>query len=264
MNCYLLTPVIELKMVGLKSEFSGYDLEQKAHSMMEDLRDLLNANTVLKHTVLSHSFRLGTGEHPGLMLVIGLVLSNQFTLNFKYEPIDLGMVDEMVLKDRQEIVSACRQLPSVCGLAAIEWAQIYSSACLSLPDEDVHINLSRRVNAMLGVKHRALEGMVADQPWQHSIDGLGRYKWSNEVIRIRAQLDREKKGYMIRLLSVDQLSPALRSVRKLRMIDRPRNVETASYLDRSEHMKVAVEILVRVGSQPGSDRPVVADFIGLC
>lgn len=264
MTDHLLTPVLELRIPGLQSEFSLYHLEQRARSLMEDLRSLLDSKKILKHTVMSHTFRLITTENGGLMLVVGLAFSNQFSLNFRFEPVELGMVDEMVLHDRQAIVSACRNLPTTCDLAAVEWAQVYSSACLNLPEEDVHTDLSRRINMLLGVKHRKLEGEVADQPWQHSLEGLGKYKWSNEVIQIRAQLNREKRGYSLRLLNAGNLPYQLQSVRTLRMLDRPHDVEAASFLDRSEHVRSAVEMMIRVGSRPDSDQPVVADFVSLC
>lgn len=264
MNAHLLTPVLELKMVGLKPEFSGYDLEHKANSMLDDLRELLDTKTLLHHTVLSHTFRSIGGEDGGLMLIVGLMFSNQFSLNLEFEPPELGKVNDMVFRDRQALVSACRELPSTCVEAAVEWAQIYSTACLNLPDKGVHHVVSRQVNAMLGAKHRNLEGAVADQPWQHSIEGLGKYQWSAEILQIRAQLDREKRGYKLTLLSTHNLPPSLRSVRTLRMWDRPRDLDAASFLDRAEHIKSSIEMMIRVGSQPGSDRPLVADFIGLC
>lgn len=264
MNAHLLTPVMELKMIGLKPEFSGYDLEQKASSMLDDLREVLDTKSLLHYTVPSHSFRLAGGDDRGLILVVGLVFSNQFSLDLEFEPRELGKVDDMVFRDRQALVSACRELPSACDEASVEWAQIYSTACLNLPDKGVHQTVSRQVNAMLEAKHRNLEGAVADQPWQHSIEGLGKYQWSAEILQIRAQLDREKRGYKLTLLSTHNLPPSLRSVRTLRMWDRPRDLDAASFLDRSEHIKSSVEMMIRVGSKPGSDRPLVADFIGLC
>ncbi|MFC5520837.1 hypothetical protein [Polaromonas jejuensis] len=260
----ILTPILELKLTELTPVFEAHQLEEKATSLLQDLRTLLDTKTLLQHTALTHTFRLVVDDRqePGVLLVIGLALSNQHVLDFQYETRSLGAMEQLILEDRKKVVNACRNLPTQSALVAIEFSQRISAACLNLPVEDIQPELSKRLKVLLGVKRRNWHGVLTDHPWQHQLPAIAKYEWRSELLSVRVQLQRERRGFSLRLMRPDSLPTLIRSVQKLRMPERPADIDKASILDRAEYTRSPIDMVIRAGSRPGSDQLIVADFVG--
>lgn len=261
----MLMEVLELKLTGLPPVFEARQLDEQAHKLMYDLSALLDAKVLLQHSVLTHKFRLTVNDQqgPGVLLVIGLALPNQHILDFQYGARSLGAMEQLILEERQKLVVACKNLPTQSALVAIEFSQRISAACLNLPVQDLHPDLFKRLNALLSVKRRSLHGTVTDHPWQHQIPAIAKYEWRGELLSVRVQLQREKRGFSLRLMRPDLLPNLLQSVRKLRMPERPSDIDAACILDRAEYTRSPINLVIRAGSRPGSDQLLVADFVGL-
>ena len=173
----------------------------------------------------------------------------------------LGSLEQSILEDRQKMVTACRNLPTQSALVAIEFSQRISAACLNMPQELLQPELSKRLKILLGVKTRRWHGFVSEHPWQHQLPTIGKYEWRAELLGVRVQLQREKRGFLLRLMRRDSLPASLQSVKRLLMPERPINIDDASVLDRAEHIRSPIDMVIRVGSRPGSDQLVVADFV---
>ena len=264
MSNAILTQVLELKLTGLPSVFDAHQLEDQATNLLQDLCTLLDTKALLRHTVLTHAFRLVAGdcEKPGVLLVIGLTLSNQRILDFHYKTRSLGEMEQSILEDRQKVVNACKNLPTQSALVAVEFSQRISAACLNLPLEDLQPELSRRLQVLLGVRRRNWHGVLADHPWQHQLPAIAKYEWRSELLGVRVQLQREKRGFSLRLMRPDSLPTLIQSVKKLRMPERPADIDQAAILDRAEYTRTPIDMVIRAGSRPGSDQLIVADFVG--
>ncbi len=259
----MLTEVLELKLAGLSPLFGARQLDEHAEKLMHDLYALVDAKVILQHSVLTHKFRLAVNDHhePGVMLVIGLTLRNQHFLDFQHEARSLGALEQLILEDRQKMVTTCRNLPTQSALVAIEFSQRISAACLNMPQELLHPDLTKRLKTLLSVKTRRWHGSVSEHPWQHQLPMIGKYEWRGELHKVRVQLQREKRGFLLQLMRPDSLPTSLRTVKKLRMLERPADIDAASLLDRAEHVRSPVDMVIRVGSRPGSDQLIVADFV---
>ena len=99
----ILTQVLELELSGLSSVFEARQLEEQAESLLQDLRTLLDTKTLLQHTAFTHAFRLVVDDRqePGVLLVIGLALSNQHVLDFQHKTKKLGELEQLILEDRR-------------------------------------------------------------------------------------------------------------------------------------------------------------------
>src|SRR3989442_2144385 len=260
----ILTPSLELKLTGLPSVFEAPQLEDQATSLLQDLRTLLDTKALLRHTALTHAFRLVVDDRqePGVLLVIGLALSNQHVLDFQHKTKKLGELEQLILEDRHKVVNACKNLPTQSALVAIEFSQRISAACLNLPVEDIQPELSKRLQVLLGVKRRNWQGVLTDHPWQHQLPAIAKYEWRSELLSVRVQLQREQRGFSLKLMRPDSLPTLIRSVRKLRMPERPADIDQASILDRAEYTRSPIDMVIRAGSRPGSDQLIVADFVG--
>jgi hypothetical protein len=259
----MLVEVLELKLTGLSPFFEARLLDEKAQKLLHELSALIDAKVLLQHSALTHKFRLTVNDHyePGVLLVIGLALRNQQVLDFQHVARSLGTIEQLILEDRQKMVTACRNLPTQSALVAIEFSQRILAACLNIPQELLQPELSKRLKTLLSVKTRSWHGSVSDHPWQHQLPSIGKYEWRRELHNVRVQLQREKRGFLLRLMRLDSLPASLRTVKKLLMPERPADLEDASVLDRAEHVRSPIEMVIRVGSRPGSDQLIVADFV---
>jgi hypothetical protein len=263
MSNTMLMEVVELKLAGLPPLFTASQLDEHAEKLMHDLSTLIDAEIILQHCVLTHKFRLALNDHhePGVLLVIGLALRNQHFLDFLHEARSLGAMEQLMLEDRQQMVAACKNLPTQSALVAIEFSQRFSAACLNLPQALLHPELSRRLKTLLSVKTRSWHGSVSEHPWQHHLPGLAKYEWRAEHLTVRAHLQRERRGFSLRLMRPESIPRVLQSVKRLRMPERPADIDMASVLDRAEHTRSPLDMVIRVGSRPGSDQLIVADFL---
>ena len=159
------------------------------------------------------------------------------------------------------MVTACRNLPTQSALVAIEFSQRIAAACLSMPQDILQSDLSKRLKILLSVKTRSWNGSVSEHPWQHHLPGLAKHEWRAEHVKVRAQLQRERRGFSLRLMRPETLPMMLQSVKSLRMLERPVDIDKASILDRAEHTRSPLDMVIRVGSRPGSDQLTVADFL---
>jgi hypothetical protein len=259
----MLLDVLELKLTGFSPLFESRQLDEQAHKLMYDLNILLETNVLLQHSMLTHKFRLTVNgkNEPGLLLVIGLALRNQHVLNFGYEEKTLGEMEQCILEDRHKMVTACRNLPTQTALVAIEFSQRISAACLNMPQELLQSELSKRLKILLGVKTRRWQGSISEQSWQHDLPGLAKYEWRADHLTVRALLRRERRGFSLRLMRLELLPLMLQGVKYLRMHERPADIDKASTLDRAEHIRLPVDMIIRVGSLPGSDQLIVANFL---
>lgn len=259
----MLLEVLELSLAGLPPLFEARHLDEQAHKLMQDFSILLNTKVLVKNSVLMHKFRLTVNEHQkvGVMLVVGLTLPNQLMLDYEYGSRSLGCLEQLILEDRQKMVTACRNLPTQSALTAIEFSQRIAEACLFLPIQDQCEDLANRLKTLLTVKRRRWNGIVADRPWQHQLPSIAKYDWRSELLTVRVQLQREKRGFSLMLMRPNLLPDLLQSVRKLRMLERPHDIDEASILDRAEFTRSSVNIVIRAGSRPGSDQLIVADFL---
>jgi hypothetical protein len=116
------------------------------------------------------------------LLVIGLALRNQHFLDFLNEARSLGAIEQLMLEDRQQMVTACKNLPAQSALVAIEFSQRFSAACLNMPQELLHPELSMRLKILLSVKTRSWHGSISEHPWQHHLPGLAKYDWRSEHV----------------------------------------------------------------------------------
>lgn len=259
----MLMEVLELKLTGFSPLFEARQLDEQAHKLMCDLNILLDTNTLLQRSVLTHKFRLTVNDkhEPGLLLVIGLTLHNQQVLDFLHAENSLGEMEQFILEDRHKMVTACRNMPTQTALVAIEFSQRISAACLNTPQDLLQPELSKRLKLLLSVRTRRWQGSISDQPWQHDLPGLAKYEWRSDLLNVRALLRRERRGFSLRLMRPDSLPTMLQRVTNLRMHERPSDIEKASLLDRAEHIRSPVDMVIRVGSLPGSDKLIVADFL---
>lgn len=261
----LLTPVLEVRVSELPTLFDEQTLGSKARVLLQDLAKILDTRQLLRHTVLIHKFRQmkDSDGNPCIMLVIGLALSNQRSLDIEYNTYSLGQIEKQILDDRHRFVSACQALPTRHDLVAVQFAQRIAAACLNLPTETIESELSSRLQTLLSIRHKRFDGMLAGQAWQLHLPDLAPYDWLPNVFEVRTRLTREKSGFTLNLLHPLTTPKGSRPVRRLRMPARPRDVEISLTLERAEIRGTPLDINIRVGSRPGSDDLIVADFVAL-
>lgn len=255
------THFLELKVSGLPAMFSCQDLSRAANRTVHDIAALLDADRILRRTVLVHQLRLATDTKGRAVCfaVLGLQLSNQLTLDLVYGDLTLGQVEEEVLSERARIVDACQSLPMRTSLASIEFAQCAVSTCLNLPFDD---GLSRDLQALLCARGHRYGGKLLDRPWQAELPAFPKYEWRPGEFRVRCYLFRERSGFTLRILDRADVAPELRGLR-LHLLKRPPQVELAMALERHEYLTDPVEMTIRVGSSIGQSSLTVADFVAL-
>ncbi len=263
MNENYLTGVLELALPSFPARFKSVDLEHCASSMLRELEALLDTKNVLKHTVLGYEFKLSLddGQRPCVLLLVSLELQSQQILDFGFGMSTLGQLEQMVLNDRSALIQACRDLPTQMARASVAFADRISSACLNLPTEELQAAVMKNLRALLNARYRKLSGAVADYPFQHELPSFGRYEWRPDAICVRVILVREKYGYLLKFLRRDTLPRVLQHIKTLPMPKRPVELEAAAFMDRSEHARNPVDLVIRVGSKPGYEELIVADFI---
>lgn len=258
-----LTDVLELELPDFPRIFDATLLEEHAQAVLADVARLLDTETSLQHTRLAHAFSMTLDERqsPRLKIVIGLALLNQRLLDFQFRELTLGDLELAALEDRQRLVTACKNLPVQHSQLSLEIARRISAACLDIPVASLQAEVSRHLKSLLASHRRPLYGTLAGTPWQHELPSLPSFEWRRELFQVRVLLHREKSGYTLRLLRRDQRADDLRHINKLRMHERPSDIEAAGLLDRAEHTRSPVEMVIRVGSRVGSDQLIVADFV---
>ena len=263
MSDHFLTGVLELALPNLPAKFKSIDLEHYATSMVLELEMLLDIKVVLKHTVLAFEFKLSMddGKQPCVLLQLGLQLQTQQILDFKYSVATLGEIEQSVLNDRAALIQACRNLPTQTARASVALADRISAACLSLLTEEFQPAVMKNLRVLLNARYRKLSGSVADYPFQCELPSFGRYEWRADSISVRVTLYREKYGFLLKFLRPDTLPPALQRTKTLLMPNRPLDLNAAAFLDRSEHVRNPVDLLIRVGSRLGHEKLIVADFV---
>ena len=265
MTNMMLIEVLELELDNLQLEFSSWQLKEQAETVLDDLSNLLDAKALLQHSILTHKFRLRVNERrePFVSMVVGLAVRSQRVLDFQFGNTSVGAIEQLVLNDRQRLVTACKDLPVQSALVAIEFAQQITSACLNLSAQEPPHDFEKRLKTLLNVKSRRLSGTVSDHPWQHELPAIAKYDWHSELLTVRAQLIRERRGFSLRLIKRESLPSRLQRATRIYMPERPRDLDVASSLDRAEHTRSLVNIVIRTGSRPYSDEVVVADFVSL-
>lgn len=263
MNENFLTDVLQLGLPSFPARFKSVDLEHCASSMLRDLEALLDTKEVLKHTVLRYEFKLSLddGQRPCVLLLVGLELQSQQILDFGFGMSSLGQLEQMVLNDRAALIQACRQLPTQMARASVAFADRISSAGLNLPMEELQPAVMKKLRALLQARYRKFSGAVAEYPFQHELPSFGKYEWRADAICVRVILVREKYGYLLRFLRRDTLPRMLQHIKTMPMPKRPVEIEAAAFMDRSEHAKNPVDLVIRVGSRAGSEELIVADFV---
>ena len=261
----LLTQVLKLNLLGFPAFFDSVQLDMRAKGVLDDLATLLGSAALLQHTKLIHRFTqiVDDRQRPLLQLVIGLCLKNQLVLDYHYSAVTAGDLELRILEDRQRLVNACKNLPTMTTAAAIEFSQKVFEACLDCASEDPQQDLSRRLSTLLGVRTKSLVGTLSDQPWEHQLPLISRYEWHPEKLMVRALLHREKRGFSIHFLKRESLPPILHSAHRLPMPECPSDLDTADLLDRSVRTKSPLNLVIRVGTRPGSSKIEVADFVEL-
>lgn len=260
-----LTSILQVKIVGLADPFVPADLTQKATDLLKDLENQLDPKTFLKDTTMDFSLRLDVDEagKPFHWMLVGLKLISQLELDFYHSDTSDGDIEQKVLEDRQRLVNACRNLPTKNGLTATQWAERTSSAVLNVPQERVVADLHNRITRLASVKNRHWHVHIDGNTFQHELPSIARYEWRRELVSVKVLLDREKRGFSLRLMHRDTLPSWVQRVSKLTMPERPKNIEVAGVLDRAELTGSPVKMLIRLGSRPGSEQLTVADMVRL-
>lgn len=264
MNQDMLTVVAELHMPSLPSIFDASQLQGRANAMLRDLSRLLNVDSILQHTALTHGFRLARPQEDTtpIMLVIGLVVRPQTMLDLLHDNLTLGALQRETLKERRQLLLACLDLPVQHAHATIALAQRLQAGFLDLPDETLAPDIERQLTMLVSARRRTWIGQLAEHdPWQLELPSLPRYEWHRELIHVRAKLRRERNGFSLKFLRRHLLPALLRSIPGLQMPHRPPTLEAASELDRAEYTGTPLDLVIRVGSLVGKEEIVVADFI---
>lgn len=259
MNNTLIANILKLNLTGLPSQFTSLQLENCAKSQIDDLRVLLNIDSLLHHTKLDYNYEIQTDSHglPCLNIVLGLTLKSQSVLNYSFQTITLGALELQVMDDRQRLIHACKNLPLQSSAVVNAVADRINAACLDLPVEELRPEIASRLDALLRVKKQHWNGTVSDSLLQHELPSLPRFEWHREVHEVRVLLYREKSGYSLKFLK----SPTFQQpAARLPMPQRPKDLATTEALERAEFRQDPVNIAIRVGSRLGSDAIVVADF----
>ena len=263
MNNAHLTSIFEIKLVGLAYVFDLSDVEHKTANLLADLENQLNSKTLLKNTSMVFSLRLDVDEHgkPFLWMLVGLKMNQQLELSFYDPEMAHGDVEQRVLEDRQQLINACRNLPTANGLTASQWAERTCSAILDVPQKRVESDLHCRIVKLSRVKNRSWHVHVDGNSFQHELPSIAKYEWRSELVKVQVLLNREKRGFSLRLMHRDALPSWVQRAGQLNMPERPKSIEIAGYLDRAEHTGSPVKMLIRLGSRPGSEQLIVADMV---
>lgn len=257
------TGVLELKLPGVPAAFHGRDLDRLSDRIVSELSTLLDAEAVLQHTRLAHHLECATDDKGRcyLKLVIGLQMAAQPRLDFSYATSTLGQLEERVMADREQLVQACRELPSRAATAAMEFTQRVSATYV---DEAVDRHaLSEQVKAVVSARHRNYPASVLGHPLQIDLPDIPRIDWLPQKFQLRARLERAVKGFTLRFLRRSELPAQLRGVRHLKMPHRPDDENLTLCLEQAQYRGTPVDMTVRVGSLAGRSEPVIADFVAL-
>lgn len=261
----MLTPILKLNLSGLAPLFEIIHLQERALSLMNDMRTLFDTNSLLECTTMVHKFMqvIDDRERPAMQLVIGLALNNQMTLEFHHHSVSPADLELRVLEDRERLVKACMNLQIQTTLAATELSNRVAAGCMDIPDEDVSLQFSKYLSALLNTRNRSWQGNVNERPWQHQLPSMPVYQWHRGTFDVRVVLHRERRGFSLELLRRPTLPEVLQGVRRLPMPERPANIDLAATLDRAEYKRAPLEIKIRVGSLIGTEDICVADFVGI-
>lgn len=266
MTQFMAMKVMELEIPGLPDLFDEMQLRQRAQAMISDLERLVEVDSLLLYTTLTYRYCLrnkNSGE-PLIVLVLELAPQPQQLLDFVPEENSLGTREKNMLADRQRLRHAWQELPVHNTQAVIALAQRMQARFLDLSDGAFAPKTKKQLNALVSARHRHWNGHLSeDDPWQMELPTLPRYEWRRELFHVRAQLFRERRGFTLKLLNRTTLPSQLRSVRTLRMPNRSPKLEDASALDRAEYTGTPVDLVIRVGSNLGSELICVADFVRL-
>jgi hypothetical protein len=259
MNNSLITNILNLKMTGLPIQFTSLQQEGCAKSLIDDLRSLLNIDSLLQHTRLEHNFQIQADEkrHPHLNLVLGLTLKVQTELDYSFRRFTLGALELQVLEDRHRLINACKSLPIQSSAVVSAVANRISAACLDLPLVDLRPEIKNRLRALLRVRQKNWSGSVAGSPFDHQKEMFPKYEWHRDIYVVRVLLLRATSGYTLKFLVNP---PFLRPSRRIAM-PRPKDLATTEALERAQFLQDPIDIAIRVGSKLGSDAIAVADFV---
>lgn len=264
MTQFMAMKVMELEIHGLPDLFDEMQLRRRAQAVISDLERLVEVDSLLLYTTLTYRYCLrnkNSGE-PLIVLVLELAPRPQQLLDFAPEENSLGTREMNMLADRQRLRHACKELPVQNTQAVIALSQRLHAGFLDLPDEALVPKAEKQLDALVSARQRHWNGHLSEvDPWQMELPTLPRYEWRRELFHVRAKLFRERRGFTLKLLSRTTLPSQLRSVRTLRMPDRPPKLEDASALDRAEYTGTPVDLVIRVGSNLGSELICVADFV---
>ena len=125
----MLTPVLKLRLSGLGSQFDAAHLEDRASSLVHDIKTLFNTDELLLHSKMVHKFTLILDDHerPAIQLVVGLGLNNQMQLDYHHHSVSAADLELKILEDRERLVKACLSLPIQTTLAANEISRVVTA-----------------------------------------------------------------------------------------------------------------------------------------
>ena len=270
MRSALLTTVLRIRINNMPRSFSAEELAQKGCLMQQDIEALTDAHSILLNTQLAHRFsqEVDEKEHAVLDMLVGLKPKNQLVLDYSFSPtpplspMSPGHLEQLILEDRQRLVAACQNLATRTTFTVNEFSQRVAAACLDLPVADLKLELRKGLQSLLEVTTRTWRGRLVDQPWQHDVPAIPKYDWIREIFSVRVMLHRERRGYSLGLLRRDSLGHPLSTAGRLKMPERPRDLEATAALELAEHTRRPVDMMIRVGTLVGSVELVVADFVG--
>jgi hypothetical protein len=219
MSNALLTDICELNLSRLPNEFTLQELEASASEILTDLDSHLGVNRILQCTRLRHAFRtcILTDGNAGINIAIGLGLKDRTLLDNRHGGATIGTLEQLILQDREALISALKNLPMVYNAAFVELAQRISAAALDIEVGVVSPDFSARLKLLVSSKLKKFRGTVAGNHLQMDLPEVPRYVWHKDTIQIRVVLEREKSGFTVKLLGLRGPQHPLHAVRQLRM-----------------------------------------------
>lgn len=258
-----LSAVLELPLAGLPNEFRTSNIHDRAHGYMRELASLIDSKTVLLNTTLSWTLRypVAADRCKELVLLIGLKLTNQLVLDFSFDVLNHNDVQTFLLNDRMAFVKACREAPLRHGQAASGFALRVAAACRDQSLPELKSEIAQSIHRYLGGRLRKVQGKLVNSDWELDLPHVPLYDWENKTVIIRARIEREKRGYTLLLLRPTALPSALVTSKQLRMPEAPSNLLDVMELDRAAYTGKSLNLEIRIGLDPVSRKPKVADFI---